>query len=87
MILSISAAAKVVPLSESALYRLAQRGEAPFRKRAGKWMTTEADLIEWVRTGERGSRSVSADPMPTPVRGSSLRDQVKADVIELRRAS
>lgn len=87
-ILTLAQAAEVVPLSESMLYRLAQRGEAPFTKRGGKWMTVHSDLIAWVRSGPRGCRtSESADPMPTPRRGSRLRDQVKADVIQLRRAS
>jgi excisionase family DNA binding protein len=64
-VLSIAEAAKVLPLSRATLYQLAQSGEAPFRKRAGKWMATEADLIEWVRTGERGNRAAPmGDPMP-----------------------
>lgn len=63
-VLSIKEAAEILPLSKWTLYRLAERGEAPFRKRAGKWMATEDDLIEWVRTGERGT---TAKPMPDPM--------------------
>ena len=62
-ILSIAEAAEIVPLSEATLYRLAAKGEAPFTKRAGKWMVIEADLYEWVRAGDRGQ---SLDPMPRP---------------------
>lgn len=62
-ILSIAEAAQIVPLSEATLYRLAAKGEAPFTKRAGKWMAFESDLYEWVRAGDRGS---SKDPMPRP---------------------
>lgn len=62
-VLSISDAAKVLPLSENTLYKLAIRGESPFRKRGGKWMATEEDLLEWIRTGENG-RPAAGDPMP-----------------------
>lgn len=67
-VLTISEAAKALPLSEKTLYRLALSGEAPFRKRGGRWMATEEDLLEWIRTGERGGRARTADPMP-PSRG------------------
>ena len=64
-VLTIEAATAIVPLSKDTLYRVARSGEGPFRKREGKWMTTDADLIEWVRTGERGRPSgTSPDPMP-----------------------
>ena len=63
-VLTIAEAAEILPLSKWTLYRLAERGEAPFRKRAGKWMATEDDLLEWVRTGERGT---TAKPMPDPM--------------------
>lgn len=63
-VLTIAEAAEILPLSKWTLYRLAERGEAPFRKRGGKWMAVEDDLLEWVRTGERGTR---AAPMPDPM--------------------
>lgn len=72
-VLTISEAAEVLPLSKWTLYRLAERGEAPFRKRAGKWMATEDDLLEWVRTGERGT---TAKPMPDPMPKSGRMAQV-----------
>jgi excisionase family DNA binding protein len=63
-VLTIAEAAKVLPLSKTTLYELAQAGETPFRKRGGRWMATEDDLIEWIRTGERETR---AKPMPDPM--------------------
>lgn len=62
-VLSISEAAKALPLSEATLYRLSIRGESPFRKRGGKWMATEEDVLEWIRTGEVG-KPAAGDPMP-----------------------
>lgn len=47
MILSIEQAAQRCPLSLSTLYKLAQNGEAPFRKVRGKWGTTEKQLEDW----------------------------------------
>jgi excisionase family DNA binding protein len=66
-VLTITEAAEVLPFSKWTLYRLAENGEAPFRKRAGKWIAIEDDLIEWVRTGERGERRSAPDPMPPTV--------------------
>lgn len=53
---------KILPLSRATLYRLASSGEGPFRKRRGQWMTTESDLLQWVRSGEQGIRK---RPAPT----------------------
>jgi excisionase family DNA binding protein len=64
-VLTIAEAANLLPLSKWTLYRLAEAGEAPFRKRAGKWMAMEDDLIEWIRAGEKGSSRE-----PTTARGS-----------------
>jgi len=75
--LSIPEAAKVLPLSKATLYELAQTGEAPFRKRAGKWMALESDLMEWVRTGEKGTK---AKPMPDPMPSARM-----ATVNQIRR--
>lgn len=63
-VLTIAQAAEVLPLSKSTLYRLALSGESPFRKRGGKWMATENDLLDWVRAGEVAPRRSSGDPMP-----------------------
>jgi hypothetical protein len=78
-VLTLADAAEVVPLSKKTLYRVAARGDGPFRKREGKWLTTEEDLIEWVRTGDRGRPDPQPDPMPrTRVRsGKMLRKQVE----------
>lgn len=50
-ILTLAEAAKHVPLSKTTLYRVAERGDAdsPFRKVEGRWLTTESDLIGWIR--------------------------------------
>ncbi len=54
-ILTLAQAAKVVPLSRTTLYRVAEAGadDSPFRKRGGRWLTSEADLLKWVRSGPR----------------------------------
>lgn len=82
-VLTLADAAEIVPLSKRTLYRVATRGDGPFRKREGRWLTTEADLIEWVRSGERGDFYASPDPMPrTRVRHGRMLEQVR-----LRRGS
>ena len=63
-VLTIAEAAEVLPLSEKTLYRLALRGESPFRKLGGRWMAVEDDLIEWVRSGSIRTRLADGDPMP-----------------------
>ena len=54
-ILTLSDAARIVPLSKTTLYRVAERGgeSSPFRKVEGRWLTVESDLIAWVRGGHR----------------------------------
>lgn len=65
-VLSIKEAAEIMPLSKWALYRLAESGDSPFRKIAGKWMATEEDIVAWVREGELPTRAKPmTDPMPT----------------------
>lgn len=63
-VLSIKEAAEIMPLSKWALYRLAESGDSPFRKIAGKWMATEEDIVAWVREGQP---SPKAKPMPDPM--------------------
>lgn len=63
-VLSIAEAAEIMPLSKWALYRLAESGDSPFRKIAGKWMATEEDIVAWVREGQLPSK---AEPMPDPM--------------------
>lgn len=58
---------RLVPLSKTTLYRIAESGDGPFRKRGGKWMTTREDLEAWVRSAPKPSRSIG-NPMPR-VRG------------------
>jgi hypothetical protein len=77
-ILTLADAAEIVPLSRRTLYRVATRGDGPFRKREGRWLTTEADLIEWVRSGEKGGIDAQPDPMPrTRVRSGRMMEQVR----------
>jgi predicted DNA-binding transcriptional regulator AlpA len=56
-ILTLTQAEEIVPLSRSTLYRVAEEGadDSPFRKRGGRWLTTQSDLFRWVREGERGA--------------------------------
>lgn len=86
-ILSLADAAKVVPHSETALYRIARAGgeDNPFRKVAGRWCTTLSDLVAWVRAGDRGpgARS-SSDPIP-PVRKRREDNSIRSMVVELRK--
>ena len=80
-VLSIEQVAEQTPWSTSTLYREAKKPDSPFRKQAGRWVTTESDLLEWVRSGEKPQprSSISADPMaPRRMRGS-----LRSKVIEL----
>lgn len=85
-ILSLKDAAKITPWSESSLYRVAQEGgESPFRKRRGKWATTRADLVAWVRAGHLpNKRSPAENPMPKPRRARRRGGSVLSAVHQLR---
>lgn len=65
-ILSIKQAAAETPWSESTLYRIAPEPDSPFHKRGGRWVTTESDLLEWVRTGPKPRSAEAGSPMPKP---------------------
>lgn len=82
-ILSIAQAASVTPWSESTLYRIAPEPSSPFRKVAGRWVTTESKLLAWVEAGEKPQRRPAESPMPRPHR--VRRGSVLASVHELRR--
>lgn len=82
-ILTIDQAAEIVPLSLSSLYREAPKEDSPFRKRAGRWLTTESDLVAWVRSGVKPTRQPAEFPMPRPRRAA--RGTVLAEVEALRR--
>jgi hypothetical protein len=58
VILGIKEAAEVTPWSESTLYKAAKRGEAPFSKVQGRWVTTPEALKEWVREAPDKPKSV-----------------------------
>lgn len=85
-VLTIEEAADFLPVSKSSLYRAASAPDSPFRKRAGRWMTTESDLIEWVRTGEKPkARQPGESPMPRPRKRGD--DRFEALVEQYRRAA
>lgn len=66
-ILSLEEAAAQTPWSKSTLYREAVKLESPFWKRGGRWVTTESDLLAWVRSGPKPTRvHRSESPMPRP---------------------
>lgn len=74
---SIEQVAERTPWSKTTLYRIAPEPDSPFHKRGGRWVTTEADLLEWVRTGPKPRKeSISADPMPSAPRTTSFRSKV-----------
>jgi predicted DNA-binding transcriptional regulator AlpA len=65
-ILSIEQAAEITPLSKSSLYREAPKPDSPFRKRAGRWLVVESDLLEWIRSGAKPRSQPAQFPMPRP---------------------
>jgi len=85
-ILSLEEVVAQTPWSKSTLYRLAAGPDSPFWKRGGRWVTTESDLLAWVRSGPKPQpRQPAENPMPrTRHRGEG---DLLAKVRELRRAS
>jgi predicted DNA-binding transcriptional regulator AlpA len=84
-ILSLEEVVAQTPWSKSTLYRVAAEPDSPFWKRGGRWVTTESDLLAWVRSGPKPRRQrISESPMPRP--RPSADDTFEARVIELRRA-
>lgn len=81
-ILSIEQVAERTPWSRSTLYRIASREDSPFRKVAGRWVTTEGDLVDWVRRSPKPQRAKAENPMPR--RGSQ---DFVGRVIELRKGA
>jgi excisionase family DNA binding protein len=67
-ILTIDEAAEQTPWSKTTLYRVAPDAESPFTKRGGRWVTTESDLLAWVRSGPKPKSRSIGNPMPR-VRG------------------
>jgi excisionase family DNA binding protein len=72
-------------LGESTVYRALEDGRLPGRKIENRWRTLRAQLHEFVRDGRVPRSRSPADPMPS--RGQRRGDSVRAEVIELRRAS
>ena len=85
--LSIEEAAGLTPWSASTLYRVAREEEegSPFRKKAGRWVTSESRLHKWLEAGEKPQRRRGESPMPRP--RSARRGSVLATVHELRRSA
>jgi len=67
-ILSLDEAAALTPWSKTTLYRVAPDSDSPFTKRGGRWVTTESDLVAWVRSGPKPRSRSIGNPMPR-VRG------------------
>lgn len=70
-LLTIAAAAEIVPLSVKQLYRVAERADSPFRKVEGRWMVYAADLHRWIRSHAAESKPAA------PAVGDSLADRVR----------
>lgn len=64
-ILTIDQAAEQTPWSKTTLYRVAPDSESPFTKRGGRWVTTESDLLAWVRNGPKPRKEGGESPMPS----------------------
>lgn len=62
-IISLDEAAQLTPWSKTTLYRVASSPDSPFHKAGGRWVTTESDLLAWVRSAPKPSRSIG-NPMP-----------------------
>lgn len=78
-VLTLAEAAEVVPLSAKTLYRVAQRGEGPFRKVEGRWLVYETELHDWVRSYCRQpAERRPAKRSPSRRRGGSMRSRVLA---------
>jgi len=58
------AARKLLPLSETSLYRWAESGDSPFSKIQGKWMTTPALLMKAIEEGPKPKARSIGNPMP-----------------------
>jgi hypothetical protein len=59
----------MTPWSKSTLYRVAPQEDSPFHKQGGRWVTTESDLLAWVRSGAKPQSKTAAEyPMPKPRR-------------------
>lgn len=65
-ILSIEQVAEQTPWSKTTLYRVAPQEDSPFHKQGGRWVTTESDLLAWVREGPKPRSRNSESPMPPP---------------------
>lgn len=76
---------RLVPFSEASLYRIANHDpDSPFRKRGGRWMVVESDLLRWVREGRQGDRGQGGNPMPRP-KGSRAKGLL-AEVQQMRQS-
>lgn len=62
-IISLDEAVEQTPWSKTTLYRVASTPDSPFHKAGGRWVTTESDLLAWVRSAPKPSRSIG-NPMP-----------------------
>jgi hypothetical protein len=63
-ILSLDDAVAQTPWSKTTLYRIAPQPDSPFHKAGGRWVTTESDLLAWVRRAPKPRRMRAESPMP-----------------------
>ena len=83
-VLTIEEVAAEYPWGKSTLYRVCTEPDSPFWKRGGRWITTESDLLNWIRSGPKPTpRRSEVDPMPR--RRTSSVDSFLAEVHDLPR--
>lgn len=63
-IISLEEAAEQTPWSKTTLYRVASQPDSPFHKAGGRWVTTESDLLAWVRSAPKPRSRSIGNPMP-----------------------
>lgn len=79
-IISLDEAAEQTPWSKTTLYRVASSPDSPFHKAGGRWVTTESDLLAWVRSAPKPRSRSIGNPMP---RARGRRSSFGALVAEL----
>lgn len=75
-IISLEEAVEQTPWSKTTLYRVASSPDSPFRKLGGRWVTTESDLLAWVRSATKPTSRSIGNPMPRTGRRSSFAAKV-----------
>jgi predicted DNA-binding transcriptional regulator AlpA len=84
-IMSIEEVAAETPWSKTTLYRVASSDDSPFHKAGGRWVTTESDLLAWVRSAPKPKSRSIGNPMPMPGRRRRKTSDFDAKVKQLER--